>query len=116
MIDGITVLSQQTVNEDYLSMGILVCAMCTFMGLLFLLLAISARNMYLNGPAVLSGIVFAVCILLGILFLCIGITNRNENHVEYKVILDDDVSYNEFISRYEMVDQDGKIYTIKEKN
>ena len=37
------------------------------------------------------------------------------NHIEYKVTIDDSVSMNEFLDKYEILDQEGKIYTVKEK-
>ena len=37
------------------------------------------------------------------------------SHIEYKVTIDDSVSMNEFLDKYEILDQEGKIYTVKEK-
>lgn len=34
---------------------------------------------------------------------------------EYKVILSDDVSMNEFMDKYEIIDQEGRIYTVRER-
>lgn len=34
----------------------------------------------------------------------------------YQVILNDDVSYNEFVEKYEVIKQEGCIYTIYEKD
>ena len=36
-------------------------------------------------------------------------------YTEYTVILDDSVSFNEFTEKYEIIDNEGKIYTVKEK-
>ena len=33
----------------------------------------------------------------------------------YKVTIDDSVSMNEFLDKYEILDREGKIYTVKEK-
>lgn len=33
----------------------------------------------------------------------------------YKVTIDDSVSMNEFLDKYEILDQEGKIYTVKER-
>lgn len=33
---------------------------------------------------------------------------------QYKVIIDDSVSMTEFLDKYEIIEQDGKIYTIRE--
>lgn len=37
------------------------------------------------------------------------------DHIEYKVIVSEDVNFNEFMNKYEVVDQDGKIYTVKDR-
>ena len=37
------------------------------------------------------------------------------DHIEYKVTIDDSVSMNEFLDKYEIINQEGKIYTVKEK-
>ncbi len=42
--------------------------------------------------------------------------NKNSiHHIEYKVTIDDSVSMTEFMDKYEIIDQEGKIYTVKEK-
>ena len=43
-------------------------------------------------------------------------TNTNSvHHIEHKVTIDDSVSMNEFLDKYEILDQEGKIYTVKER-
>ena len=43
-------------------------------------------------------------------------TNTNSvHHIELKVTIDDSVSMNEFLDKYEILDQEGKIYTVKER-
>ena len=37
-----------------------------------------------------------------------------EYETQYKVVIDDSVSMNEFTEKYEIIDQDGKIYTVRE--
>ena len=55
-------------------------------------------------------IAFAAVTLLSV------ISNKNNiNHIEYKVTIDDSVSMNEFLDKYEIIDQEGKIYTVKER-
>ena len=43
------------------------------------------------------------------------LSKTNISHIEYKVTIDDSVSMNEFLDKYEILDQEGKIYTVKEK-
>lgn len=38
------------------------------------------------------------------------------DHIEYQVIINDSVSMNEFLDYYEILGQNGKIYTVKERN
>lgn len=40
----------------------------------------------------------------------------NEYVTQYKVTISDEVSMNDFLSRYEIIDQEGKIYTVRERN
>ena len=37
------------------------------------------------------------------------------DYIEYKVTVDDSVLINEFLDKYEILDQEGKIYTVKER-
>lgn len=53
------------------------------------------------------------------IFLGTGIANikgKSEvfDYTEYKVIVDDTVNMNEFMSKYEVLDRDGEIYIVKE--
>ena len=37
------------------------------------------------------------------------------SHMHYKVIIDDNVNFNEFVSQYKIIHQEGNIYTVIEK-
>ena len=37
------------------------------------------------------------------------------NYIEYKVTIDDNVSFTEFNNKYKIIEKDGAIYTIKER-
>lgn len=39
-----------------------------------------------------------------------------EYETQYKVIISDEISMNDFLKRYEIVDQEGKIYTVRERD
>lgn len=64
---------------------------------------------------------FACCTLclvaLGTLVFLDNNTNtlKEYSYTEYKVTIDDSVSMNEFLDKYEILDQEGKIYTVKER-
>ncbi len=71
-----------------------------------------------NDPACLVGLMI-FGILAGAfvgLIPGIGMGVPTEYKTQYKVTISDEVSMNEFLERYEIVDQDGKIYTVRERD
>ena len=63
-----------------------------------------------------------VFILLGLVLSCIvGMVVATETsyptayETQYKVTIDDSVSLNEFNEKYEVISQEGKIYTVRER-
>lgn len=40
----------------------------------------------------------------------------SEYETQYKVIISDEVFMNDFLERYEILDQEGKIYTVRERD
>ena len=65
------------------------------------------------------GLTITSCVLvvvsIVVMTLSLSSNHNNINHIEYKVTIDDSVSMNEFLDKYEILDQEGKIYTVKEK-
>jgi hypothetical protein len=68
-----------------------------------------------------ADIIKIVCI--GVLISCfiggvagIGCATPTSYATEYKVTISDEVLMAEFMNKYEILDQEGKIYTVKEKN
>lgn len=61
-----------------------------------------------------------MCLVLALGSILVGTLGVSENktdvnHIEYKVTIDDSVSMNDFLDKYEILDQEGKIYTVKER-
>lgn len=61
-----------------------------------------------------------ICMILSVSFAFIGslgaICRKTDiDHIEYKVTVDDSVSMNEFLNKYEILDREGKIYIVKER-
>ncbi len=70
-----------------------------------------------NTAGLINGIGFIICFIT---FLALGMiddTNylKEYSYTEYKVTIDDSVSMNEFLDKYEILDQEGKIYIVKER-
>ena len=64
-----------------------------------------------------AAILCLILMVISIVIVCLGaISNKNSvDYIEYKVTIDDSVSMNEFLDKYEILDQEGKIYTVKER-
>jgi hypothetical protein len=61
----------------------------------------------------ITGVIVGV--LLGVLAGGTCCTETNEVEISYKVLISDEVPLNEFLDKYEIIDQDGKIYTVRER-
>lgn len=53
--------------------------------------------------------------LMGGLFADCILSKAVEYETQYKVTIDDSVSMNDFNEKYEVIDQEGKIYTVRER-
>lgn len=66
-----------------------------------------------NKSPIIPGLAILIYLTIAVFEL---IDNRNDiDYIEYKVAIDDSVSINEFLDKYEILDQEGKIYTVKER-
>lgn len=61
------------------------------------------------------GFIFGIFLLIFI-FPITAHTTDTINYIEYKVTISDEVNFNEFKDKYEILGQEGKIYTIRERN
>ena len=114
---GVEILSSaQVVSETafcltafWVAFGITVSC-CLFIGIWFV--ANGECEWGLIPTCLILGIIGGM--MLGFLFgeLCKTPTTY-ETH--YKVTIDDSVSMNEFLDKYEILDQEGKIYIVKER-
>ena len=59
------------------------------------------------------GLIFAL--IISPIFTAIFAKKEVGTEYHYKVTIDDSVSMNEFLDKYEIIDQEGKIYTVKER-
>ena len=59
-------------------------------------------------------LVFVVALVVSV-FTVLATEQPISYETHYKVIIDDNVSMNEFNEKYEIINQEGKIYTIRER-
>ena len=114
MMNGITILYQEPiykiicVNENILNLLALLFIFMIFGAL------ISSLCMSFKGTIIFS--VLALITILSIAVLDSRSTSTEElDHYEYKVAIDDSVPMKEFLSKYEIINQEGEIFTIVER-
>lgn len=118
MIEGVEILSQ---SEVALITGMNWTVFGIFLGLSIIIgvvVAFWSVDPVDVGDWIMWVVVVSMFVILGTaLGSLIGYTKGNSTKYEtqYKVTISDEVQMNEFFERYEIIEQDGKIYTIREK-
>ena len=110
-MNGVEILSLETIYNTILP------EWCLVLGLLGAFISIYVTiQLFVDGYDIAPWISLAVVIAFTVVTILSGIPNKNNvDYIEYKVTIDDSVSMNEFLDKYEILDQEGKIYTVKEK-
>ena len=106
MLQGVEILSQEVVpimeiNEHIFLFGWII-------GIILLII------INIKVDAILSLVVFFSVIAISLGLSC-AIPRKTGEYTKYKVIISDEVNFTEFNEKYEVLEQDGKIYTIKER-
>lgn len=104
MIEGIKVLSMNELTDP--SIAAFVIVFLIFSGL-SIVAGINSDSGLIAIMILIAGLFFAV--------ICSGAIGEPNGKHEYKVLIDDSVSMNELMEKYEIVDEEGLIYTIKER-
>ena len=110
-MNGVEILAQEIIYKTLLpewSLRIWLALMVMFIGIM-------AFCFSEDHP--IAGLV-VLCLAISVVIPCAltDVDNKNNiNYIEYKVTIDDSVSMNEFLDKYEILDQEGKIYTVKER-
>lgn len=112
MIEGIEILSQEPIMEcTYLGLKIFI------IGTLFsVVVGVLLEVFYFQdgGGLLIMGCGILLCLLTG---ARIDVNYEiPTGKYEYKVIVDDNVNITEFYKYYEVVDQEGKIFIVREKD
>ena len=109
-MESITILN----SYECVSNLFCICAMVGFCVIFAISSAIVLLTLVQYGCDTWKGPVLLIaCIACAIIFGCLIPEKKYETY--YQVTIDDSVSMNEFQSKYEVVKQEGSIYTIIEK-
>ena len=107
MMDGITILSEVGNNTSVVIFAGLVASL--FCGLTAIIIYTCIKNRLLE--VIFIGF---FPFFMAVIFTIAAMQNVAESQY-YKVSIDDSVSFTEFTSKYKVLNQEGQIYTIKEK-
>ena len=114
MMNGITILYQEPiykiicVNENILNLLALLFIFMIFGAL------ISSLCMSFKGTIIFSVLALITILSIAVLDSC-STSTEELDHYEYKVTIDDSVPMKEFLSKYEIINQEGEIFTIVER-
>ena len=108
IIDGITILSESTYwRSDSNLFPIFIIIAITFT----MLSIFAALDRYL-----FHSILFVIIFIISIICTIVSWEKTKYEVTEYKIIISDNVKFNEFNDRYIIVEQEGKIYKIRERD
>ena len=107
-MEGVEILAEKAVYVYKLNwaLGLFVFIVITAIGLI---ISIRESNEIVF---MISFIIGAIC---GLLVLIFSATQTKIDYIEYKVTVSESVSFSEFTEKYSIINQEGKIYTIKER-
>ena len=109
-MEGVTILAEEAVR-DFHFLGFIGMTLVVALGLLFITLVVFEPDTIIGTSVV---IFFSVVIGLGAGF----VTGRfaNDPVSQYKVLVSEEVSIIEFYEKYEIIDREDLIFTVREKN
>lgn len=114
-MNGINILYQEAIYKT-------IYANETIMNILIFLFLVMVLGAIISAICCIS-LKWTICfsVLGTIIIFSLGIldsystTTEEIDHYEYKVTIDDTVPMKEFLSKYEIINQEGEIYTIVER-
>lgn len=116
-MNGVEILKEIPIYENTLCAWL--CGFFWVVALACFISSLSSFFYYTRGKDKVdkySGIITLILAVISSLLFIYGLfPSQKVAYTEYKVTIDDSVSFNEFIEKYEIIDSEGKVYTVKEK-
>ena len=117
-MNGVEILNQTNVyqTEDYpWIIGVLV-GVGFVIGLIYLIKDYATYGKSTGGDAAFI-MLTALGLVLGLItYICTMHETDKVDYIKYQVTISEEVSLTDFLDKYEILDQEGKIYTVKEKD
>jgi hypothetical protein len=116
-MNGIEILNSTEVEVNYTTNWWLWLASFIWLGIIFVggLIGFRLEDIDKFKTALVGSFIGALVGLLLLLFVGVLVYHPTAYETHYKVTIDDSVLMTEFLDKYEILDQEGKIYTVKEK-
>ena len=113
-MEGITILNQFVGEEILVSPWAQVCYLLTIFGFfgVFVFSILTIATIESEKRFLIPLILAALCFAAGV---CTGLFGPYKNEIYYQVTISDEVNFNEFNEKYEIIEQNGLIYTIRER-
>ena len=115
LMEGIKVLNQVEIMDNSLTLSIT----AIILGVLFFVCIVGAIISAINCKFItfIIFVIFLLCSWIGFVVTAKASDKKiiPTGKYEYQVTIDDSVSMNKFYEKYEIVEVNGKIYTIREK-
>ena len=117
MLEGIEILNQVEIMESPMWIAIvgLVCLVLIFVGIVIFIVNVFTDFLDDKWWITMLIIVLSYAGILLMSNLDKNLLTEPTGQYKYQVTIDDDVSMTEFLEKYEIIEVNGKIYTIREK-
>lgn len=112
-MNGVEILSSQTIYNAILPDW--VSGISLIMLFFFLVLCVACVTWSEKVGTTIICVILALA-SVALLVLSLVPSDTDIKYIKYTVNVDDSVSMNEFLDKYEILDKEGKIYTVKERN
>lgn len=106
---GVEILSQTPIMADKVTLTVILVVFIIYFIISLILTLYSGATDFVPITPIISLLITAL-----ILKPYSDITTYETGRYEYKVTIDDSVSMVEFLEKYEIISQEGKIYTIRD--
>ena len=108
---GVEILSYEIIYHSVLPWW---CGLIAFVAMFILIMVFA--NSYTNGGVISKCVsLFMLISAVATMFIALSPDKTNIDYIKYKVTIDEFVSMDEFMEKYTLLEQEGKIYTVKEK-
>lgn len=110
-MEGVTILNTELVN--YYCVGIFLFVLSFIGTILSIVLAIISFKSDDFGGGIFS--IIGLCSMIVLCLMGAFAFSDSSERYEYTVTISDEVSFNEFTAKYEIIEQRGKIYVVRER-